>query len=224
MRLQKEEAAKYPRTAANLNYLPLDNPMIAFVSKEASRSMNSPKQREEIKRKRILRFLRKRPTTTYRYEWQDHPEELTGHIDSDWAGCKLTWRSTSEEVIMHGSYLLLHYSQTQAGVALSSAEAELNAALKMGCEILEMSQFCSEFGYTMETTSNGDSSAVKGILARRGCGKVKHLEVKQLWLQEQVRSGKVEFQKISRKNNPKRCIDAPLHERGSEEALQAHGQ
>ena len=103
---------------------------------------------------------------------------------------------------MHGSHLLLHCSRTQAGVALSSAEAELNAALKMGCEILGMSQFCSEFGYTMKTTISGDSSAVKGILARRGCGKVKHLEVKQLWLQEQVRSGKVQFQKISRKNNP----------------------
>ena len=37
---------------------------------------------------------------------------------------------------MHGSHLLLHYSPTQAGVALSSAEAKLNAALKMGCEIL----------------------------------------------------------------------------------------
>ena len=47
---------------------------------------------------------------------------------------------------MHGSHLLLQCSRTQAGVALSSAEAELNAALKMGCEKLGMSQFCSEFG------------------------------------------------------------------------------
>ena len=69
-------------------------------------------------------------------------------------------------------------------MTLSSAEAELNAAVKVGCEILGMSQFCSEFGYIMKATINGDSAAVKGILARRGCGKVKHLEVKQLWLWE----------------------------------------
>ena len=31
---------------------------------------------------------------------------------------------------------------------------------------------------------------------------MKHLEVKQLWLQEQVRSGKVDFQKVPRKSNP----------------------
>ena len=66
--MSKEEAAKCRRTAAKLNYLSSDNPMIAFASKEASRSMWSRKQGEEIKLKRILRCLRKRPTTTYRYE------------------------------------------------------------------------------------------------------------------------------------------------------------
>ena len=71
---------------------------------------------------------------------------------------------------MHGSHVLLHYSRTQPGVALSSAEAELSVASKMGCEILGMSQFCSEFGYTMKTTINDDCSVVKGILARRKYG------------------------------------------------------
>ena len=36
--MSKESAAKYRRTAAKLNYLALDNPLIAFASKEASRS------------------------------------------------------------------------------------------------------------------------------------------------------------------------------------------
>ena len=89
-----------------------------------------------------------------------------------------------EGVIPHGSYLLLHYSRTQAGVALSSAEAELNAALRMGCEILGISQFCRELGDDIEAKVNGDSSAVKGILACGGCGKIKHMEGEQLWLQE----------------------------------------
>ena len=74
----KESAAKYRRTAAKLNYLALDSPLIAFSSQEASRSMSLPRQGEEVKLKRIVRFLRKRPTTTYLYEWQDHPGDLTG--------------------------------------------------------------------------------------------------------------------------------------------------
>ena len=72
----------------------------------------------------------------------------------------------------------------------------------MYCEILGISQFCRKLGDDIEVKINGNSSAVKGILARRGYGKIKHLEVKQLWLPEQVRSGKVDIQKVSRKSNP----------------------
>ena len=45
--MSKESAAKYRRTAAKLNYLALDNPLIAVASKEASRSMSSPREGEE---------------------------------------------------------------------------------------------------------------------------------------------------------------------------------
>ena len=81
--LSKESAAKCRRTAAKLNYLALDNPWTAFASKEASRSMSSPRQGEEVKLKRIWRFLQKRPTTTYLFEWQDQPGDSTGYTDSD---------------------------------------------------------------------------------------------------------------------------------------------
>ena len=134
--MSKESAAMYRRTAAKLNYLALDNPLIAFASEEASRSMRRTKTRRRSDIEEDIENPAKETTTTCLYEWQDHPGELTGYTDSDWAGCKLTRRSTSGGVILHGSHLLLHYSRTQAGVALSSAEAELNAALKMDCEIL----------------------------------------------------------------------------------------
>ena len=44
---------------------------------------------------------------------------------------------------------------------------------------------------------------------------MKHLEVKQAWLQGQVRSGKVDLQKVSRKNNPS---DTLTHHYKREEA------
>ena len=139
--------------------------------------MSSLQQGQEMERK----FFRKQPTTTYRYEWQDHPGELTGHPHNDWAAKSPGYPPMEEErgVTMHGTHLLHHCSRTQVGVTLSS-EAELDAALTMTYSGL--SQFCSEFGH---------SSAVKSILARRGCG-----EVKKQWLQEQVCSGKIEFQKF----------------------------
>ena len=100
-------------------------------------------------------------------------------------------------------------------MALQSAEAELNAALKMGCEFLGISQIWRELGDNVAIKISGGSAAVKGILARRGCGKVKHLELKQLCLQEQVRSGTLEFQKISRNMNHS---DDLTHHYSTEEA------
>ena len=60
-----------------------------------------------------------------------------------------------------------------------------------------------------------------GILARRGCGKVKHLELKQLWLQEQIHSGSRIPEDLP-EHEPQRRSNTPLHERGCEETLQAH--
>ena len=87
----------------------------------------------------------------------------------------------------------------------SSSEAELNAARKMVCEI-GISHICDELGDAVEVKTNGYSFAVKGVLPRRGCGKVMHLELKQPWLQEQVRSGKVDFLKIP-PSRPQRRFD-----------------
>ena len=42
-----------------------------------------------------------------------------------------------------------------------------------------------------------DSSAAKGIASRRGLGKVRHIEVNQLWLQGKVAYGEVRIDKGS---------------------------
>eukprot|EP00974_Lingulodinium_polyedra_P053973 5190016-Lingulodinium_polyedra.AAC.1 len=72
----------------------------------------------------------------------------------------------------------------------------------MGCELLGVQQFGSELGYGVVAHINCDSSAVKGMLFRKGCGKVKHIEVKQLWLQEKVRSGAIGYEKVPRSRHP----------------------
>ena len=58
--MSKESAAKYRRTAATLNYLALDNPLIAFASKEASRSMRRTKARRTSEIEENTEILAKR--------------------------------------------------------------------------------------------------------------------------------------------------------------------
>ena len=59
----------------------------------------------------------------------------------------------------------------------STKETELDTELKIGWEVRGISHFCRKLGNDVAIKINGDSSAVECILARRGCGKVKHLEL-----------------------------------------------
>ena len=92
---------------------------------------------------------------------------------------------------MYGSCLIAHSSRTQVSVTLSCAEAELNAAVKAACEALGMNRFCAHFGITVDVKMFemfGDSFATQGTLRRKGFGKVKHLDDRQLFLQDHILS------------------------------------
>ena len=100
---------------------------------------------------------------------------------------------------MHGRHSSVHWSRTQQLVALSSAEAELNAGIKAAQEALGLTQMALEVE---------DSSAADGIIKRAGSGRVKHLTVRQLWLQEQNALGTAFHEKIPTAENP---ADALTH-------------
>ena len=53
-----------------------------------------------------------------------------------------------------------------------------------------------------------NSSAARGIVQRQGCGKVKHLDVKTLWIEERESSGDLTVEKVTRLEN---CSDLLTH-------------
>ena len=58
-----------------------------------------------------------------------------------------------------------------------------------------------------------DASAAKGILMRRGAGKIKHLEIKQLWCQRAVDRYGIEVVKIPRGSNLADSLTHPVGKR-----------
>ena len=101
-------------------------------------------------------------------------------------------------VVLVGGHLIQHWSRTQQLVALSSAEAELNAAVKAGQEGIGIGNLLGEMGSQYYVQLYGDSSANHGIITRQGTGKVKHLSVRQLWLQERTSAGGMSHKKVPR--------------------------
>ncbi len=200
--LDGRKAREYRRAAARLNYLALDRPDVSFAVKEVARAMASPCIGDEMRLKRVLRYLRGCPRAAFLFKWQPRHFHIRCQVDSDWAGCVRTRRSTSGGLLTRGGHCLGHWSRTQATVALSSGEAELNAAVKGGVELLGIRELLLEWGEVPEVGLEGDSTACKGTLYREGVGKQKHLEVRQLWLQERIKLGRLAYDKIDREINP----------------------
>ena len=107
---------------------------------------------------------------------------------------------------MFGDVCLKAWSTTQRVVALSSGEAEYYAAIKGASEGLGFLAGCADLGiWTSGAVSPRvltDRSACKGICQRTGLGKIRHIDVAMLWLQDLVRKGKIQMSKLPGKENP----------------------
>ena len=202
MALDPAAATKYRRAAARCNYLSQDRVDVAHASKEVARGMAHPTLADEQRLKRLIRYLSRRARAQFLYQWQGPTDVVYCYTDSDWAGCVRTRRSTTGGAMMKGAHCLGHWSRTQATIALSSGEAELNASLKAGAELLAMRTLLTEMGHVIQGKLYGDSSACSGTLHREGAGRIKHLEIRQLWLQQTIRNGTLTFDKIPRDDNP----------------------
>ena len=104
--------------------------------------------------------------------------------------------------MMWGKHCLKTWSSTQATVALSSAEAELYALTKGASQGLGMMTLLADFGLTVSVTVHTDASAAIGIIRRAGIGKLRHLNVRYLWVQDQVKSERLGLKKVAGADNP----------------------
>ena len=111
--------------------------------------------------------------------------------DSSWGDDRGTRKSTSSStVFLNGAYVL-GFSRTQATVALSSCEAELyaaNAAVAEGLFLMRLCKFL--IGDEKDGTEMvkmklfSDSSSALGTIQKSGVGRMKHIEIRHLYLQE----------------------------------------
>ena len=199
--LSASEASQYRAVAARANYLALDRLDIQYATKECCRGMAQPQVRHWSMLKRLARYLLGKPRVVWQYPWQE-AENIKAYSDSDWAGCKRTARSTSGGILMRGAHHLKSWASTQKRVTLSSAEAELGALVKTACEALGVLQMATGFGRNVQAEVLVDSSAALAVTQRKGNGKLRHVRVGQLWVQEAAENEELKFSKVLGTENP----------------------
>ena len=102
---------------------------------------------------------------------------------------------------MVGQHIIKSWASTQGIIALSSGEAEFYSIVKGGSVSIGVRSILCEMGVKARIRINTDASAAKGIASRRGIGKIRHIEVNQLWIQDRVARGEIELSKVPGKTN-----------------------
>ena len=86
-------------------------------------------------------------------------------------------------------------------MALSSAEAELYALVKGSTEVIGIRDMAAELGIVLTCEAFTDSSAARGVVMRAGKGRLKHVHLNYLWIQEMAAKNVVKYNKIVRDIN-----------------------
>ena len=102
---------------------------------------------------------------------------------------------------MWGGHCIKTWSSNQSVIALSSGEAEFYGIVKGATNALGVSGVLKDLNINLPVTVSTDSSAAKGIANRRGLGKLRHIELSELWVQSMVANGKLVIFKINGSDN-----------------------
>ena len=104
---------------------------------------------------------------------------------------------------MHGGHVIKSWSTNQSTIALSSGEAEYYGMVKGASQAMGLRAIAEDVGVSFDgpIQINADASAAIGIGSRLGIGKVRHIEVNQLWLQDKVYKGEITLNKVKTDEN-----------------------
>ena len=103
---------------------------------------------------------------------------------------------------MLGRHLIKRWAKSQAVIALSSGEAELYAAVKASCESIGLQSNLNDFDIFTKIEAAIDATAALGVIKRIGLGKMRHIQVQQLWVQQVSRKKVIKYVKVPGTSNP----------------------
>ena len=177
-------------------------PESLFAIKECARAMQNPTIADLKRAKRVVRYFL--ATADHVLELKVNPfadESTVVVVDASWAS-SIDMKSTSGVTLTIQNFALEHLARTQSVIAQSSGESELMAC-NLGVAEAKLAQsIVQELGRPLRPVClMSDSTACLGMLHRVGPGKLRHIAIKQLWLQQEIHDGKLIVQQHDTKVN-----------------------
>ena len=123
------------------------------------------------------------------------------HLAHQRADKQSGWRLTSGGLLLYHGCLVLSWARRQACYAQSSAESELYSIGTGAVEALGLTQLLAEWHEPCTPILYSDSSSALAVVRRRGPGRMKHVELKMLAIQQWHIEGRLRIRKIGTDDN-----------------------
>jgi hypothetical protein len=217
--LSPELRSTYRVMVGSLLYLACwTRPDIAFAVSELSRFVSDPGGTHMQAAKRVLRYLKGTKDLGLRYTRPlvDSLDELWGCVDSDWAGCADTRKSTTGYVLVLNGAAVSWKSKRQNVVALSSAEAEFMAASSLVQEVIYIRKLLTNLGFPQRNaTEIGEDNRTCIAWSEGSVGgrvRAKHIDLRQHFVHNAVQDKVLSLRSIKSEDNVADLLTKPLAE------------
>jgi len=207
----------YAHAVGSLMYLAISTrPDIAYAVGVLARFSVNPGVAHWAAVKHLFRYLK--GTLDYKLTYAPNPSAPSSSLfhtysDADHGGCKDSGKSTGAYIVKIGTGAVSWRSKLQTIVARSTTEAEYIAASDAGSELLFLRNLFSELGQDVSSPFPlyiDNLSAVQVAKNPEHHGRLKHLDLKYLWLRDEVASNKVSIHHCPTASMPADLLTKPL--------------
>ena len=220
-KLSPTEHEQYRNMVGSLLYLACwSRPDLAFAVSELSRFVSSPGQNHLKAVKHLLRYLKGTQDLGLKFAKpkntgpMDRPNVLWGFVDSDWAGCPDSRRSTSGYALMLNGAAISWKSKRQSVVALSTAEAEFIAASSMVQEVIYARRLLERLGFPQPDPTliyEDNSTCIKWAGgAVGGSDRAKHIDLREHFVHEAQEKRVLQLEPVDSVDNVADLLTKPL--------------
>lgn len=212
---------EYQSKVGSLNFASNQTrPDIAFATGYVARYASNPNKMHMDAVDRIFSYLKADPGKGIVYSGR-HGLQLRGFVDSDFAGCEDSRRSTTGWVFTLAGGPISWSSQRQKTVATSTMDAEYIAGAEAAKEAVWIRGFINDLripGVYIDTVPLyiDNNSALKLTRNPEFHSRSKHIDVKHHFVREKVDEGVINTQRVDTKDNLAdvftKTLARPLHE------------
>ena len=207
---------------------------IAMAVSELSRFVSNPGEVHLEAAKRVFRYLKKtmhlgltyRSSASIPGQPDMPPNTLWGYVDSDWAGCPDSRKSTSAYVFMLNGAAISWRSKRQTTVALSTAEAEFISASAMVQEVIYLRKLLENLGFPQKEPTpvfaDNETCIKWSEGAVGGSERAKHVDLRIHFVHDAVAAKHLKLNKIESKLNGADILTKPTKEKDQYVELRRH--